>query len=337
MGAPPARERVRDVRLRDGLPRAPGRLRAGPRAAARERTAADARGPRDLRRVLRLRAGPLGAPAAPADRAHRARDDGAIERSLGEIDYLLGVRDDLRQGALRFRDPATGTYLADEQVGVPKLLELPRAARARRSAWNARRRREARSRDAPARRQLARRRTPEGARGRRERPHRDRQAPEPADRRLGRHPLGGRGAARWRAKPGITVPDAGAHVFGGKAILVVDRFDREDGRRIGYVSAMTMLEATDGDAGSYLDIADAIERHAPNAGDRPAGAVAADRVHGPDLQHRRPPAQPRLPAHEQRRLVAVTRVRPQPRPGVWAHSSSALRSATTATPPASIS
>src|SRR4051812_46330601 len=33
----------------------------------------------------------------------RARAAGEAPRSFGEMDYLLGVRDDLRQGALRFR------------------------------------------------------------------------------------------------------------------------------------------------------------------------------------------------------------------------------------------
>ena len=35
---------------------------------------------------------------------HRAREQGRAPRSLAEIDFLLGVRDDLRQGALRFRE-----------------------------------------------------------------------------------------------------------------------------------------------------------------------------------------------------------------------------------------
>src|SRR3954447_9166031 len=51
----------------------------------------------------------------------RARAESRTERSLGEIDYLLGVRDDMRQGALRFRDPATETFLATEEEGVPAL------------------------------------------------------------------------------------------------------------------------------------------------------------------------------------------------------------------------
>jgi serine/threonine-protein kinase HipA len=65
-------------------------------------------------------------------RAERRRADreGNAERSFGEIDYLLGARDDLRQGALRFRDPATGTYLAEQRTGVPPLIELPKLLQA---------------------------------------------------------------------------------------------------------------------------------------------------------------------------------------------------------------
>lgn len=59
-------------------------------------------------------------------RAERSRAErkGETERSFGEADLLLGVRDDLRQGALRFRDPESGTYLADEHEGVPDLIQL---------------------------------------------------------------------------------------------------------------------------------------------------------------------------------------------------------------------
>src|ERR1700759_5120659 len=56
----------------------------------------------------------------------RAETEDRSERSIGEIDYLLGVRDDLRQGALRFRDPNDGAYLAAEDEGVPDLIDLPR-------------------------------------------------------------------------------------------------------------------------------------------------------------------------------------------------------------------
>ena len=58
------------------------------------------------------------------DEQHRAQRDGTAERSFGEIDYLLGVRDDLRQGALRFVDVDSGAYLSQPDRGIPHLLEL---------------------------------------------------------------------------------------------------------------------------------------------------------------------------------------------------------------------
>lgn len=62
---------------------------------------------------------------ARAERQRAGREGGA-ERSFGEMDYLLGVRDDLRQGAVRFRNARTGTYLADEDAAVPLVVELPK-------------------------------------------------------------------------------------------------------------------------------------------------------------------------------------------------------------------
>jgi serine/threonine-protein kinase HipA len=54
-----------------------------------------------------------------------ARAEGRAARALGEIDYLLGVRDDLRQGCLRFRARDDGPFLAEEATGVPALTDLP--------------------------------------------------------------------------------------------------------------------------------------------------------------------------------------------------------------------
>ncbi len=193
----------------------------------------------------------------------RVRREGGAERSFGEIDFLLGVRDDLRQGALRLRDPATGVYLADEAAGVPALLGLPELLTAA------------------------------------ERLERD-EASEDELRTLLRdgsslggarpkaHVLDAKGRVsiakfpsaasdewdvmRWEAvalrlarAAGIRVPEWTVHVIAGKAVLIVERFDRAGALRIGYVSAMTMLEAGDGDQASYLEIAEAIERHSREA------------------------------------------------------------------------
>ncbi|MGH3002953.1 MAG: hypothetical protein ACRDM1_09900, partial [Gaiellaceae bacterium] len=55
---------------------------------------------------------------------NRAEAEGTRQRSFAEVDYLLGVRDDLRQGAFRFRDPETGACLAASDDGIPQLIGL---------------------------------------------------------------------------------------------------------------------------------------------------------------------------------------------------------------------
>lgn len=61
-------------------------------------------------------------------------------------------------------------------------------------------------------------------------------------------------------RAGIEVPGSRLLTLAGRHVLVLDRFDRTPaGGRVGYVSAMTMLEANDGQQRSYLEIAEAIE------------------------------------------------------------------------------
>jgi serine/threonine-protein kinase HipA len=197
------------------------------------------------------------------DEEQRARRDAVAERSFGEIDYLLGVRDDLRQGALRFRTTVTGAFLADERHGIPHLLELPRLL----DASDRLERDEAGEAELKL---LLRGGSSLG--GARPKAHvLDRAGhiaiakfPSPANDEWD--------VMRWEAvaltlarQAGIRVPESQLHLVDNKPVLVIDRFDRSGARRIGYVSAMTMLEANDGDSGSYLDIADVIERHSPTA------------------------------------------------------------------------
>jgi len=193
----------------------------------------------------------------------RARQERNAERSFGEIDYLLGVRDDLRQGALRFRDPDSGAFLADDVTGVPSLLELPRLM----GAAERLEREEATAEDL-----VTLQRGGSSLGGARPKAHVLDADGRIAIAKLPSPTTDAWDVIRWEAvahalarRSGLTVPRSNAHVFGDKAILVLDRFDRRGDCRIGYASAMTMLEATDAEAGSYLDVADAIERHAPSA------------------------------------------------------------------------
>ncbi len=195
----------------------------------------------------------------------RALREGRAERSFGEIDYLLGVRDDLRQGALRFYDARAGMYLAHGEVGVPPLVELPKLL----SASDRLERDEASEDELRA---LLRGGGSLG--GARPKAH---VLDERGKVAIAKFPSPAKDewdVMRWEAvalalarTAGIRVEDWTLHTIDSKAVLIVDRFDRAGDLRIGYVSAMTMLQAGDGDRGSYLEIAEVIERHSPNAGE----------------------------------------------------------------------
>ncbi|HEV2999178.1 MAG TPA: HipA domain-containing protein [Solirubrobacteraceae bacterium] len=195
---------------------------------------------------------------------HRVREAGTgAERNFGEADYLLRVRDDLRQGALRFRDPHTKDWLATESDGVPHLLELP-------ALLSASERMERDEATAAELRTLLRGGSSLGG------------------TRPKAHVLDANGCVaiakfpspvadewdvmRWEAlalrlarRAGVDAARAQLHEVDGRYVLLVDRFDRAGGRRVGYVSALTMLEAADGDQASYVDIAEAVEEHSPAA------------------------------------------------------------------------
>ncbi len=197
------------------------------------------------------------------DEEHRAQREATAERSFGEIDYLLGVRDDLRQGALRFVDPDTGAYLSRAGRGIPHLLELEELLAAadqveRNTATGSElelllhggsslggARPKAHVLDGDGRIAIAK-------------------FPSPSadDWDVMRWEFV---ALRLARGAGILVPDSQLHAVDGKPVLIVDRFDRAGDQRIGYASAMTLLEAGDGDRASYLDIAEVIETESPRA------------------------------------------------------------------------
>lgn len=199
------------------------------------------------------------------DERQRVRREGGAERSFGEVDYLLGARDDMRQGALRFRDRETGAYLAPEDSGVPPLVELPRLL----SAAEHLERDEASEEDL---RLLLRGGSSLG--GARPKAHVLLEGGRPAIAKFPSPTNDEWDVIRWEAvalrlarDAGIEVPPTRLHSVDGKAVLIVDRFDRAEGWRVGYASAMTMLELGDGDHASYVDIAAVIEETSPRAGE----------------------------------------------------------------------
>lgn len=192
-----------------------------------------------------------------AERA-RAKEAATVPRSMSEVDLLLGIRDDLRQGALRFRLDEQGPFLATEESGVPALTDLPAlldiAARA-----------ESDTADYEDLKRLLRAGSSLG--GARPKAH-----VLDAVGRVAIAKFPSASSDTWNVMAwekvaldlardaGVTVPDSQLIRIGDRNVLVVDRFDRRGTVRIGYSSAMTMLEASDGDQRSYLEIAEVIEQ-----------------------------------------------------------------------------
>jgi serine/threonine-protein kinase HipA len=193
-------------------------------------------------------------------RAERARAKAAATapHSMSEVDLLLGVRDDLRQGALRFRLNDQGPFLETEESGVPALTDLPAlldiAARAERDTA-----------DYEDLKRLLRAGSSLG--GARPKAHVLDAAGRVAIAKFPSANSDTWNVMAWEKvaldlarDAGVTVPDSQLIRIGDRNVLVIDRFDRRGTARIGYASAMTMLEASDGDQRSYLEIAEVIEQ-----------------------------------------------------------------------------
>ena len=187
----------------------------------------------------------------------RARAERRAPQTLREVDYLLGVSDEIRPGALRFRLEAAGPFLAaGGGDAVPPLVELPRLL-------GAAGRVESESETAEdLRLLLAPGSSLGGAR------------PKASVRDRGRlyiakFPSGQDGydlvgweavALTLAAKAGIQVAKWRLEPVGRRRVLLVERFDRRGGERVPYLSALSLLGRRDGETGSYPEIADALRR-----------------------------------------------------------------------------
>jgi serine/threonine-protein kinase HipA len=192
----------------------------------------------------------------------QAEREGRAVRTLAESDYLLGVADETRLGALRFRRVGEGPFQAPAPAGVPALVELGRLL------------------------QIT------------ERLLRDEETDD--DLRLIFAPGSSLGGARpkasvidqhgnlaiakfpretdeysietWEeialrlaAHAGIATPHHQLLQVAGKAVLLSRRFDRNGARRIPFLSAMAMTGSKDGERGSYPEIVDALAQHGAQA------------------------------------------------------------------------
>jgi len=191
----------------------------------------------------------------------RAKAASATPRTLGKADFLLGVRDDTREGAIRFRQPGTNAYYSAHRHAVPRLIDVARLMRA------AQRLRE----DAVFDRDLLDLIDAGSSLG----GARPKAAIMSSSGRLTIAKFPRSGSDEWDApsweeaqlrlarRAGITVASSELLPVAGRHVLLIDRFDRHGSWRIGFASALTMLEAADGERRSYLEIADLIERYSP--------------------------------------------------------------------------
>ncbi|MDP2193570.1 MAG: type II toxin-antitoxin system HipA family toxin [Alphaproteobacteria bacterium] len=190
-------------------------------------------------------------------RRAEARNTEGIPKTLFEMDYLLGVNDEARQGAMRFSfSEEPNIYLAPQKkTTIPPLIALPNLSSAI------------------------------------ERFIEDDETSE--DLRLLLAPGSSLGGARpkatvrdqkgflaiakfsrkdddynvvvWEAvaltlakQAGIQVPEWRLENILGKPVLIIHRFDRKAEQRIPFLSAMSMLGAKDNEQHSYLEIAYAL-------------------------------------------------------------------------------
>lgn len=191
-----------------------------------------------------------------------ARAEGRPPKTLHEADFILGVSDVSRLGALRFKQPHDQAFHKPVGEGVPGFIRLGRLL--------------------------------ESA----QRTERDEETDE--DLSLIFAPGSSLGGARPKAsivdangalaiakfpkdtddysietwehvaltlaeRAGIRVPRHEVQRVGNKQVLISWRFDRQGDIRIPFLSAMSMLQAKDGERASYPEIVDELGRHGANA------------------------------------------------------------------------
>ena len=191
-----------------------------------------------------------------------AEREGRSIRTLTESNYLLGVADETRLGALRFRWVGEDVFQAPVRAGVPALIELGRLL------------------------QIT------------ERILRDEETDD--DLRLIFAPGSSLGGARPKAsvvdqyghlsiakfpkdtddystetweeialrlatQAGIPTPHHELIDIGGKAVMLSRRFDRTGAIRIPFLSAIAMMDARDGESGSYPEMVDALATYGSQA------------------------------------------------------------------------
>lgn len=189
----------------------------------------------------------------------RSKKEGRISHTLFEIDFLLLVDDETRQGALRFKETAEGPFLASHTANrVPPLFELPKLLNASDHVLNEE------DTDEELRLLLAPGSSLGGAR--------PKASIRDSNGQLAIAKFPSRqdeiSIVAWEAvaltlakKAGIVTPSWRLENIASKAVLLIKRFDRLGAVRLPFLSAMSMLDAEDHETRSYLEIADGLRQH----------------------------------------------------------------------------
>lgn len=198
--------------------------------------------------------------------ASEARRAGHAAPTPTEVDYLLGVHDLTRQGALRLCSEDDGPFLA-ESSEVSQLVELESLLEAATEVTG-----DAHAEDAVATLLAAGSGSLGGARPKAsvtdgvalfiaKFPHRDDQWDVISWEAV---------ALDLASECGFRTPPHRLVDVGGYPVLLVERFDRDGANRIPYLSARSLVGAHDDGRSDYLEIVDALTAH--------GSAVSADLV-----------------------------------------------------------
>jgi serine/threonine-protein kinase HipA len=179
-------------------------------------------------------------------------------RALREIDFLLMVDDEGRQGALRFKKEETGPFLTTyDEHHIPPLITVGKLLTAANHVLQ----------ESDSEEDLKLLLAPGSSLG----GARPKASVKDKDGHLAIAKFPKRDdeidTIGWEAvalslanKAGIKVPQWRLEPVGRRRILLSRRFDRKEGIRIPFLSAMSVLGAKDNEMHSYLEIADAIRQ-----------------------------------------------------------------------------
>lgn len=191
-----------------------------------------------------------------------AQKEGRQVRTLMETDYLLGVTDFSRLGALRFKKKAEDRYLAISPGGVPALLDLGRLLQSSDRILSDE------ETDEDLQMIFAPGSSLGGARPKASILDRN------GDLSIAKFPKENDDysietweeiALRLASLSGIQTPAHELVKVAGRAIMLSKRFDRSGIYRIPFLSAMAMTASRDGQTGSYPELVDALGVHGAQA------------------------------------------------------------------------